>query len=207
MQAVCDFVHQHLVFGYAYGCATKTAVDALREGTGVCRDFAHLAIAFCRALNIPARYVSGYLGDIGVPYGGPMDFCAWFEAWLEGRWYAFDARYNMLRIGRLVMVRGRDAADVAMITSFGAAPLTHFEVWCEEVPASVTPAELRAMMRVPELNATAQLTLLRRASTSPFPPLLSVSARGCNSSCQSARNSDPRSASNFDPSRDERRKA
>ena len=163
VQAVCDFVHQHLAFGYAYGRATKTAVDALREGTGVCRDFAHLAIAFCRALNIPARYVSGYLGDIGVPYGGPMDFCAWFEVWLEGRWYAFDARYNMPRIGRLVMVRGRDAADVAMITSFGAAPLAHFEVWCEEVPASVTPAELRAMMRVPRVDTAPNLTLLRRA--------------------------------------------
>ena len=123
----------------------------------------HLSIAFCRALNIPARYASGYLGDIGVPYGGPMDFCAWFEVWLGGRWYTFDARYNMPRIGRFVMARGRDAADVAMITSFGAAPITHFEVWCEEVPECLTPTDLRAMMRIPEVNASPRLTLLRQA--------------------------------------------
>jgi transglutaminase-like putative cysteine protease len=133
VQAICDFVHGHVKFGYAFGRPTKTAADALREGNGVCRDYAHLAIALCRAMNIPARYASGYLGDIGVPPAGPGDFCAWFEAYLDGRWYTFDARYNTPRIGRVLMVRGRDAADVPMITSFGSYRLTNFEVWCDEV--------------------------------------------------------------------------
>jgi transglutaminase-like putative cysteine protease len=134
VQAVCDFVHGRLAFGYPHGRPTKTATEALREGTGVCRDFAHLSIAFCRALNVPARYVAGYLGDIGVPPAGPMDFCAWFEAFLGGRWHAFDARYNTPRIGRIVMARGRDAADAAMITSFGPHRVEGFEVWADEVP-------------------------------------------------------------------------
>ncbi len=133
VQEICNYVHNHLTFGYKFGRPTKTAAEALREGTGVCRDFAHLAITFCRAMNIPARYASGYLGDIGVPPSGPGDFCAWFEAYLEGRWYTFDARYNTPRIGRILMVRGRDAADGAMITSFGSYRLKHFKVWTEEV--------------------------------------------------------------------------
>lgn len=136
VQAICDFVHQHLTFGYQHGRPTKTALDAYRERTGVCRDFAHLAIALCRAMNIPARYASGWLGDIGVPaQPEPGDFCAWFEVYLGGRWHTFDARYNTPRIGRVLMVRGRDAADVAMMTTFGPNRLANFEVWCDEVPA------------------------------------------------------------------------
>lgn len=138
VQAICNYVHNHLTFGYGFGRSSKTASDAQREKTGVCRDFAHLAIAFCRAMNIPARYASGYLGDIGVRYSGPGDFCAWFEAYLGGRWYTFDARYNEPRIGRVLMVRGRDAADGAMITSFGSYGLKTFRVWTDEVPGTPT---------------------------------------------------------------------
>ena len=141
VQAICDWVHNHVAFDYRHGRPTKTALDTLREGNGVCRDFAHLAIAFCRAMNVPARYASGWLGDIGVPPAGPGDFCAWFEVYLDGRWYAFDARYNTPRIGRILMVRGRDATDVAMMTSFGANRLVGFRVWCDEVAAEqVQPA-------------------------------------------------------------------
>ncbi len=133
VQAISDFVHGRIEFGYASARPTKTAHEAFREQTGVCRDFAHLAIALCRAMNIPARYVSGYLGDIGVPPAGAGDFCAWFEAFLGGRWYTFDARYNVPRIGRVRMVRGRDAADVPMIASFGNSTLRQFTVWCDEI--------------------------------------------------------------------------
>lgn len=134
VQAICDFVHGRIAFGYAHGRPTKTAAEALREGAGVCRDYAHLAIALCRGMNIPARYASGYLGDIGVaPLPDPMDFCAWFEVYLGGRWHTFDARYNVPRIGRILMARGRDAADAAMATSFGPHRLETFEVRCEEV--------------------------------------------------------------------------
>jgi len=149
VQAVCDFVNGHIRFGYQYGRPTKTALEAFREGTGVCRDFAHLGVAFCRALNIPARYASGYLGDIGVPVVGEMDFAGWFEAYLGGRWYTFDPRNNasMPRIGRILVVRGRDAADVAMITSFGAHEIKHFEVWTDEVPSDLAPGVLQASLR------------------------------------------------------------
>jgi transglutaminase-like putative cysteine protease len=154
VQAICNHVHNQLTFGYGFGRPTKTASDAQREKTGVCRDFAHLAIAFCRAMNIPARYASGYLGDIGVPYSGPGDFCAWFEAYLGGRWYTFDARYNEPRIGRVLMVRGRDAADGAMITSFGAYDLKAFRVWTDEVPGTLTDARLHDMLKnLPESEA------------------------------------------------------
>jgi transglutaminase-like putative cysteine protease len=149
VQAICDFVHGHIEFGYQYGRPTKSAVDVLREGNGVCRDFAHLAVALCRAMNIPARYCSGYLPDIGVPYGGPMDFSAWFEVWLDGRWYTFDARFNTPRIGRILMVRGRDATDVAMITSFGAHAIERFEVWAEELPADLELPALAALLAIP----------------------------------------------------------
>jgi transglutaminase-like putative cysteine protease len=129
VQAICDFVHSHIRFSYPEASATRTASDAVREGVGVCRDFAHLAIALCRSMNIPARYCTGYLGDIGVPADpAPMDFSAWFEAFLDGRWFTFDARHNMPRIGRIVMARGRDAADVAITTAFGAATLKRFNV-------------------------------------------------------------------------------
>ncbi|MGZ9810864.1 transglutaminase-like domain-containing protein [Pseudoroseicyclus sp. H15] len=154
VQEICNFVHNHLTFGYKFGRPTKTASEAMREGTGVCRDFAHLAIALCRAMNIPARYASGYLGDIGVPPSGPGDFCAWFEAYLDGRWYTFDARYNTPRIGRVLMVRGRDAADGAMLTSFGAYQMTLFRVWCDEVDASADDSARQALLsRLPSAPA------------------------------------------------------
>jgi transglutaminase-like putative cysteine protease len=134
VQAVCDFVHTHLSFGYKHASSTRTAHDAYREKVGVCRDFAHLAVALCRCLNIPARYVNGYLGDIGIePLPGPMDFSAWFQVWLDGQWWDFDARHNRPRIGRILIAAGRDAADVAMITAFGATKLERFEVTTEEV--------------------------------------------------------------------------
>lgn len=150
VQAICNFVHNHLTFGYKFGRSTKTASEALHEGTGVCRDFAHLAIAFCRAMNIPARYASGYLGDIGVPPSGPGDFCAWFEAYLDGRWFTFDARYNTPRIGRVLMVRGRDAADGAMITSFGGYELKLFRVWTEEVQPTASGQLAVILERLPD---------------------------------------------------------
>jgi len=129
VQAICDFAHDNIRFDYQLADPRRTASGALREGVGVCRDFAHLAIALCRAMNVPARYCTGYLGDIGVPPDpAPMDFSAWFEAFLNGRWYKFDARHNVPRIGRILMARGRDAADVALSTAFGTAPLQRFEV-------------------------------------------------------------------------------
>jgi len=136
VQAVCDFVHRHIVFGYQHARRTRTAWEAYQEGVGVCRDYAHLAIAFCRCLNIPARYCTGYLGDIGTPPPyGPMDFAGWFEAWLGDRWYTFDARNNTPRIGRVLMARGRDACDVALSTTFGPNALESFKVWTDEVLA------------------------------------------------------------------------
>lgn len=134
VQAICDFVHHHMTFDYRAADCGRTAVRALNEGVGVCRDFAHLAVALCRCLNIPARYCTGYLGDIGVPPAPePMDFSAWFEVWLGGRWYAFDARHNTPRIGRILMATGRDATDVALSTSFGNAKLAKFSVITEEI--------------------------------------------------------------------------
>ncbi len=137
VQAVCDFVHNHIRFGYEFARPTKTAAEAFNEGAGVCRDFAHLGVAFCRALNIPARYCTGYLGDIGIPPPyGPMDFAGWFEAYLGGQWWTFDPRNNQRRIGRVLMARGRDAADVALSNTFGSNTLAHFEVWADEVTAA-----------------------------------------------------------------------
>jgi transglutaminase-like putative cysteine protease len=134
VQAICDWVYQKVTFGYNYARSTKTALDVYTERLGVCRDFQHLAITFCRALNIPARYVTGYLGDIGVPVApSPMDFSAWFEVYLEDRWWTFDARHNRPRIGRVLMATGRDAADVAITTSFGTTKLTQFTVVTDEV--------------------------------------------------------------------------
>jgi transglutaminase-like putative cysteine protease len=136
VQAICDFVNSRIGFDYAAADPRRTASEALRKGVGVCRDFAHLAAALCRAMNAPARYCTGYLGDIGVPPNpAPMDFSAWFEVFLNGRWYAFDARHNKPRIGRIVMARGRDATDVAISTAFGQAVLKRFEVaTCEQRP-------------------------------------------------------------------------
>jgi transglutaminase-like putative cysteine protease len=134
VQAICDFVHERLRFSYPDARPTRTASEALAEGVGVCRDFTHLAVAFCRCLNIPARYCNGYLGDIGVPSDpAPMDFNAWFEAFLGGRWFTFDPRHNRRRIGRILISRGRDAADVPMVTTFGSHALTRFAVMTEEI--------------------------------------------------------------------------
>ncbi len=136
VQAVCDWVHNQVTFGYEYARRTRTAVEVYNERVGVCRDFQHLAVTFCRCLNIPARYVTGYLGDIGVPPApSPMDFSAWFEVYLEDRWWTFDARHNTPRIGRVLTAIGRDAADVAITTSFGSTCLTKFEVVSDEVLA------------------------------------------------------------------------
>jgi len=129
VQAVCNWVHSNVTFGYQFADPTRTAVDVFHQRRGVCRDFQHLAVTLCRALNIPARYATGYLGDIGVPAApDPMDFSAWFEAYLEDRWWTFDARHNTPRIGRVLMAVGRDASDVAITTSFGAANLKRFNV-------------------------------------------------------------------------------
>jgi transglutaminase-like putative cysteine protease len=133
VQAVCDWVQANVTFGYHFASPTKTALDVYADRQGVCRDFQHLAITFCRCLNIPARYATGYLGDIGVPFVPPMDFSAWFEVYLQDRWWAFDARNNKPRIGRVLMAIGRDAADVAITTSFGTNWLTSFTVVAEEV--------------------------------------------------------------------------
>jgi transglutaminase-like putative cysteine protease len=136
VQAVCNFVHQHIRFDYMMARANRTALEVFRERAGVCRDYMHLAIAFCRCLNVPARYCTGYLGDIGVPPAPyPMDFSAWFEVYLGGRWHTFDARNITPRIGRVLMARGRDAADVALTTTFGVNTLRSFQVWTDEVPA------------------------------------------------------------------------
>lgn len=134
VRAICDFVHQHIRFDYMQARANRTALEAFRERVGVCRDFTHLAITLCRCLNLPARYVTGYLGDIGVPPSpGPMDFSAWFEVFLGQRWYTFDARHNARRIGRVVIGRGRDAGDVPITMAFGKHSLEHFEVTTEQV--------------------------------------------------------------------------
>jgi transglutaminase-like putative cysteine protease len=134
VQSICDFVNRHITFGYQYARPTRTAAEAFHERSGVCRDYAHLAIALCRCLNIPARYCTGYLGDIGVPaLDAPMDFAGWFEAYIGGTWYTFDARNNAPRIGRVLMARGRDAADVAISMTFGPNVLEGFRVWTDEL--------------------------------------------------------------------------
>jgi transglutaminase-like putative cysteine protease len=134
VQAICNYVHDRIEFGYHHARNDRTASEGHEERIGVCRDFSHLAITLCRCMNIPARYCTGYLGDIGVPRDpAPMDFRAWFEVFLGGRWYTFDARHNHPRIGRVLIARGRDAADVAISTTFGSAALARFTVVTEEV--------------------------------------------------------------------------
>ncbi len=134
VQAICDYVHNRIAFDYQKARATRTAWEGFNERTGVCRDFAHLAIAFCRCLNIPARYCTGYLGDVGTPPPyAPGDFAAWFEAYLDGHWHIFDPRNNVPRIGRVLLARGRDACDVAIATTFGPNVLESFKVWEDEV--------------------------------------------------------------------------
>lgn len=145
VQSICNWVHNHVEFNYQQARPTKTALDVYTERVGVCRDFQHLAITFCRALNIPARYATGYLGDIGVTVRLPMDFSAWFEAWLDGQWWTFDARNNQPRIGRVLMATGRDASDVAMTTAFGKANLSHFFVVAEE---EIAPSAGQAVLNV-----------------------------------------------------------
>lgn len=135
VQAICDFVHSHIRFDYQLARSTRTAAESYEERVGVCRDFAHLAVTLCRCMNIPARYCTGYLGDIGVPrMDAPGDFSAWFEVYLGHKWYTFDARHNIPRIGRILMARGRDATDVAISNNFGPAFLSEFFVVTDEVP-------------------------------------------------------------------------
>lgn len=154
VQAICGYVHGRITFGYEHARSTRTAWDGYMERKGVCRDFAHLAVAFCRCMNIPARYATGYLGDIGVPPAdSPMDFSAWFEAYLGGRWHTFDARHNKPRIGRIVMARGRDATDVAISTTFGPCTLAGFEVVTEEVGAEATARRGEAAGLVPDRSS------------------------------------------------------
>ena len=136
VQAIVEFTHNHIEFGYHHARPTKTAWDAHQEERGVCRDYAHLAITLCRCMNIPARYCTGYLGDIGVPpVDAPGDFSAWFDVYLGGEWYTFDARHNRPRIGRILMARGRDATDTALTTAFGTTILSGFQVHTDEVDA------------------------------------------------------------------------
>ena len=144
VQAIVDYVHERVTFGYEHARNTRTAAEAHDDQRGVCRDFAHLAVTLCRCMNIPARYCTGYLGDIGIPpVDAPMDFSAWFEVYLGGRWRTFDARHNTPRIGRIPIAYGRDAADVAITTSFGTAWLTTFRVITDEAE----PAPAEAMLR------------------------------------------------------------
>jgi transglutaminase-like putative cysteine protease len=134
VQAICDFVNKHIAFGSQYSRPTKTAWEAFNERQGVCRDYAHLAVTLCRCMNIPARYCTGYLGDVGVPPPyAPMDFAGWFEAYLGDGWHTFDPRNNVPRKGRVLIARGRDAADVALTTTFGPNKLASFRVWTDEV--------------------------------------------------------------------------
>jgi len=136
VQSICNFVNRHITFGYQFARPTRSASEAFHERQGVCRDYAHLAIALCRCLNIPARYCTGYLGDIGIPtVDAPMDFAGWFEAYIGGAWYTFDARNNAPRVGRVLIARGRDAADVAISMTFGPNALEGFRVWAYEVDA------------------------------------------------------------------------
>ena len=133
VQAICDYVHNHITFGYQHSRATRTASEAFKEKLGVCRDYAHLALAFCRCLNIPARYCTGYISDIGLPPPhAPQDFAAWIEVFLGGRWHTFDPRNNDPRIGRILIARGRDAADVPLTLTFGPNALVDFRVTTEE---------------------------------------------------------------------------
>jgi transglutaminase-like putative cysteine protease len=134
VQAICDWVHDAVQFDYKAARPHLTAADVFRDRTGVCRDFAHLAVTFCRAMSIPARYAFGYLPDIGIPItDAPMDFCAWFEAYLDGRWWTFDPRNNQRRIGHIAIARGRDAIDIPMVMTYGNARFQKMTVWADQV--------------------------------------------------------------------------
>jgi transglutaminase-like putative cysteine protease len=149
VQAICDYVHHRITFSYDDARFTRTAFEAHEDRVGVCRDFAHLAVALCRCMHIPARYCTGYLGDIGVPVFGAMDFSAWFEVYLGGAWRTFDARHNFPRIGRIMMAHGRDATDTAISNTFGQTGLIRFEVIAEEVPAAPSNPPSRARLHLP----------------------------------------------------------
>ncbi|WP_131194389.1 transglutaminase-like domain-containing protein [Lichenihabitans psoromatis] len=154
VEAIVAYANQRISFGYAHARNTRTASEGHAEQVGVCRDFAHLAVTLCRCMNIPARYCTGYLGDIGVPVGDtPMDFSAWFEVFLDGRWYTFDARHKHARIGRIVMARGRDATDVAISTAFGPANLVGFTVVTDEIPDDVNIGTLPSIESIAEASA------------------------------------------------------
>lgn len=152
--AIRDWVHNHVLFDYKAARPTKTALDVFTERIGVCRDFQHLAITLTRAMNIPARYVTGQLGDIRIPFQGPGDFSAWYEVFLSGRWWTMDARHNVSRIGRILMATGRDATDVAITTSFGVANLTHFYVESNEVDAAGNKVPLPPKLAMGNESAT-----------------------------------------------------
>ena len=157
VQAICDWVHDNISFQYGTSNSLTTAADVCAAGVGVCRDFAHLAVTFCRALNIPARYVFGYLPDIGVPPpDAPMDFCAWMEVYLAGRWYTFDPRNNEPRIGRVLIGRGRDALDVAMVTTYGSPRLAKMTVWADEVGSTANDAQKTGEARSSLLSGDGQ---------------------------------------------------
>ncbi len=157
VQAICDWVHNNIRFQYGTSTAITTSADICAQGVGVCRDFAHLAVSFCRAMNIPARYAFGYLPDIDVPpVDAPMDFCAWFEVYLGGTWYTFDARNNTRRLGRVLIGRGRDALDVAMVTSYGSPRLQSMTVWADEVPNTRTTHTTGVMNQTPTESVSAQ---------------------------------------------------
>lgn len=143
VQAICDWVHRHITFDHESARCDRTAYDTYLDQRGVCRDYTHLAITFCRCMGIPARYATGYLGDIGVPLAPPMDFSAWFEVFLGGQWHTFDARNNIPRVGRILMARGRDAADVALTTTFGKHVLEKFDIWTDEVSHQQVRDQLR----------------------------------------------------------------
>jgi len=139
VQAICDWTHQNIEYGYGNSISTTSGYEAYQQRRGVCRDFAHIGVMFCRAMNIPARYACGYLPDIGVPYNpSPMDFHAWFEAYIGGAWRTFDARHNTPRIGRVLIGRGRDAVDTAILTSYGLSTLTGMSVWADRVDEAIT---------------------------------------------------------------------
>lgn len=156
--AIRDWVHGKVTFDYTAARPSKTAMDVFTERIGVCRDFQHLALTLTRCMNIPARYVTGYLGDIRVPYGGPGDFSAWYQVWLDGKWWDMDARHNTPRLGRILMAAGRDAADVAITTSFGVANLTHFSVESYEVDASGGKLPLPVKASAAANNASPQVS-------------------------------------------------
>ena len=146
VQAICDFVHNHIEFGYPHARPTRTAWEAHEEKVGVCRDFTHLAVAFARCMNIPARYCTGYVSDIGQPPPhAPMDFAAWLEVYLDGGWYTFDPRNHAPRIGRILMARGRDASDVAISNSFGPSELCSFKVVTEEIKVAEPALQMQQM--------------------------------------------------------------